>query len=433
MKRLILYILLSTLTVTVFAQSPTTSFDVAGIKVILKPTVKEIISVRMFYRGGVNNYSAANAGIEDMALVAATECGTKKYNKNAFKDLQDQYGIEIGGSSVYDFGTISMNCISKYFNQGWDLFAESIVNPTFDPKELDQVKTKMISDIKQQESDPEDYIENEAIKSAFKDTPYAIDPSGDETTLSKFTSADIKKYYTGILNKNQMFLVVVGKISKEDLIKKITASFAAIPSKPYTPKTYNVPAFTGSSVITKERSVATNYIVGLVNAPKMSSEDYVAYRLAISVLSSNLFREIRTKRNLSYAPGAHQTSGQIPYAIVSVSTTEPKASVEVMVNELKELQEETVSDEGLQQLKGSFITNNYMKEQSSAAMAVGLGQAEIMGSWKIVEELPNKINAATAEQIRDAAKKYISGIKWSYLGDLKSAGDAAAAFNSSVD
>ncbi|HCN83933.1 MAG TPA: hypothetical protein DIT07_10000 [Sphingobacteriaceae bacterium] len=433
MKRLILYILFSSLTVSVFAQSTTTSFDVAGIKVILKPTVKEIVSMRMFYRGGVSNYSAANAGIEDMALVAATECGTKKYNKNAFKDLQDQYGIEIGGSSVYDFGTISMNCISKYFNQGWDLFAESIMNPTFDPRELDLVKTKMISDIKQEESDPENYIENEAIKNAFKDTPYAIDPAGEEATLSKFTSADLKTYYSSILNKNRMFLVVVGKISKEDLIKKITASFASIPAKPYAPKTYAVPVFTTNSLLTKERSVATNYIVGLVNAPKMSSEDYVAYRLAISVLSSNLFREIRTKRNLSYAPGATQTSGQVPYAMVSVSTTDPKASVEVMVNELKRLQEETVSADGLQQLKGSFITNNYMKEQSSAAMAVSLGQSEIMGSWKIVEELPNKINATTAEQIRDAAKKYISGIKWNYLGDLKSANEAMAAFNSPVD
>ncbi len=230
-----------------------------------------------------------------------------------------------------------------------------------------------------------------------------------------------------------MFLVVVGKISKEDLIKKITASFASIPAKPYTPKTIAVPAFTTNSLITKERSVATNYIVGLVNAPKMSNEDYVPYRLAISVLSSNLFREIRTKRNLSYAPGAHQTSGQVPYAMVSVSTTDPKASVEVMVDELKKLQQETVSDDGLQQLKGTFITNNYMKEQSSAAMAVGLGQSEIMGSWKIVEELPNKINAATAEQIRNAAKKYISGIKWNYLGDLKSAAEANTAFNSSAD
>jgi zinc protease len=431
MKRLIFFILFLSVTASIFAQ--TTSFNVAGIKVIFRPTVKEVINVRMFYRGGVSNYTAAQAGIEDLALSATTECGTKKYNKNAYKDFQDQYGIEIGGSSGYDFGTISMNCISKYFDQGWDLLSEAIVNPVFDPRELEFLKAKMINDIKQSESDPDNYIEKLATQNAFKGTPYAVDPSGEESTLSKFTSADVKSYYANLLNKNRMFLVVVGKISKEDLIKKITASFSSIPAKPYTPKTYTPPVFTSNTLVTEARDLATNYIMGITNAPNMSSEDFVPFRLAVSVLSSNLFREIRTKRNLSYAPDATLTNRGMPYASVSVSTTDPKASVEVMVNELKRVQNETVSQESMLQLKGSFITNNYMKEQSSAAMAVTLGQAEIMGGWKMAEELPDKVNAATADQVMNAARKYISGVQWSYLGDLKAANEAKAAFSTPVD
>jgi zinc protease len=432
MKHIILYLFFSSLTIGIFAQT-ITSFDVAGIKVIFKPTVKEIISVRMFYRGGVNNYTASEAGIEDLALSATTECGTKKYNKNAYKDMQDQYGIEIGGSSGYDFGTISMHCISKYFNQGWDLFTEAVVNPIFDPRELELVKTKKITDIKQSESDPDTYIEKLAVQNAFKGTPYAINPDGEEATLSKLTSADVKKYYFDLLNKNRMFLVVVGKISREDLVKKITGSFATIPVKPYTPKVYDVPVFSKNTLVTESRELATNYIMGIFNAPKMSSEDFVPFRLAMSVLSSNLFREIRTKRNLSYAPDASMTNRGMPYGSVSVSTTNPKASVEVMANELRNVRDETISQESLLQLKGSFITNNYIKQQSSTAMAVSLGQSEIMGNWSLSEELPNKVNSTTADQITNAARKYISGVQWSYLGDLKAANEAAQAFSIPVD
>jgi len=430
MKRLLSSIFCLFITAALFAQSATTSFDVGGLKVILRPTVKEIISVRMFYRGGVNNYDASQAGIEDLALSATTECGTKKYNKNAYKDLQDQYGIEIGGSSGYDFGTISMNCISKYFDQGWDLLSEAIMNPIFDPRELDLLKAKMINDIRQAESDPDSYVEKMAVKNAFKGTPYATSPSGEEATISRFSSTDIKNYYSGLLNKNRMFLVVVGKISKDDLIKKITASFASLPSKPYTPKPIVTPVFDSNSLTTEPRDLATNYIMGVVNAPNMASEDFVPFRLAVSVLSSNLFREIRTKRNLSYAPEAFMTNRGMPYASVAVSTTNPSAAVDVMARELRKVKNETVSDESLLQLKGTFITNNYMKEQSSAAMAVSLGQAEIMGGWKIAEELPMKVNSATAEQMMNAARKYINGVKWSYLGDPKAATEAAAAFNS---
>src|SRR4051812_43486588 len=110
------------------AQTETTSFDVEGIKVIFKPTLKDIIKVRMFYRGGVTNYPASQAGIEDFALGAATDCGTKKYSGNIYRDIADKYGINIGSEAEYDYGDIQMECVTKYFTQGWDLFTEAVVN-----------------------------------------------------------------------------------------------------------------------------------------------------------------------------------------------------------------------------------------------------------------------------------------------------------------
>ena len=47
----------------VSAQSETKSFDVDGIKVIFKPTSKNIVNIRLYYRGGVTNYPAEKAGI----------------------------------------------------------------------------------------------------------------------------------------------------------------------------------------------------------------------------------------------------------------------------------------------------------------------------------------------------------------------------------
>lgn len=419
LKFFLLYILFTSISIGAFAQSATTSFDVDGIKVIFKPTVKEIVNVSMFYRGGVSNYAADKAGIEDLALEATTECGTKKYNKNAFKDMQDKYGIEIGGSSGYDYGHIRFQAITKYFNEGWDLFSEAVMNPTFDGREVDLIKVKQISELKQQESSPDARVEDLARKQAFLNTPYAVDPSGEEKTISRFTAADLKSYYQTLLNKNQMFLVVVGKISKEELIKKIKTSFASIPSKPFTAYNYQAPVFNQSKLFTEDRELATNYLTGIINAPTMASEDYVPYRLAINILSGNLFTEIRTKRNLSYAPGANTTNLQMPYSSLYVSTTSPVESASIMLQQLKDLKLQTVTAEGLTNLKNEFFTNSYIKEQSSGAMATSLGQAEILGSWKLAEELPAKINAVTREQITAAAQKFIHGITWSYLGDPK--------------
>ena len=48
-------------------------FSVDGISIILKPTVKDIINVSVYYRGGVTNYEADKAGIEGAALAGTAE------------------------------------------------------------------------------------------------------------------------------------------------------------------------------------------------------------------------------------------------------------------------------------------------------------------------------------------------------------------------
>ncbi len=416
MKVFLIYVTAAFFCCKSVAQTPTTSFNVDGIQVIFKPTVKEIINVSMYFRGGVTNYSSQKAGIENFALMAATECGTKLYSKNAFKNIQDEYGIAISGSSTYDYGTIELNCIAKYLNQGWKLFDEAINNPVFDKREIELVKSKLISGIKQSDSDPDGHIEDLAMKDAFKNTPYAIDPKGTEGLVQSFNQGEIAAYYRNLLNKRRMFLVVVGKISKEDLVKKIHDSFSGLPDNPYQPTTLTAPQFIENTAYKQIKQLATNYIAGVINAPKMSSPEYVPHRLAISFLSGGLFRELRTRLNLSYNPGASVTLLQMPYSTVVASTTDPVAAVEAIVAQIKLLKSGTINEESLKYLKGSYITNNYMKLESSGAIASGLGQAEIMGGWKLSETLPEKVKEATPQQVLDAARKYITGIKWAYLG-----------------
>jgi len=432
MKRTFFNIFLLFISVNLYAQTSAVSFTVAGIKVILKPTVKEVVDVNMYYRGGVANYPATQAGIENIALAATTETGTSKYNANAFKDKADTYGVDIGGTSGYDYGTVSMTCISRFFNEGWDLFAEAVAHPVFNEREISMLKEKVISGVKQAESDPDERIEQLTMLNAFAGTPYAVNPMGDETSLGKLTAQQIKDYYyKKLLNKNRMFIVVVGKISREEITKRITASFASLPAGAYKPFLFAEPAAPGK-LMSEQRQLATNYITGSLNAPKVNSSDYLPFRLAISNLSTRLFREIRTKRNLSYAPYAYTTTRLMPFAVMYVSTTEPKASVEVMIQELKDLRDNGFTEEELSSAKSNFVTNNYVKEESSSAIASALGNAEIMGDWKIADEAAARINKVNLKEMNTVLKKYVGSIRWSYLGDQKLAEAAEAVFQSKI-
>ena len=56
-----------------------------GVKVIVQPSGNEILVVQTVIKGGVQNYPADKAGIENLAINALTECGTVKDDKNSFK------------------------------------------------------------------------------------------------------------------------------------------------------------------------------------------------------------------------------------------------------------------------------------------------------------------------------------------------------------
>jgi zinc protease len=111
-----------------------------------------------------------------------------------------------------------------------------------------------------------------------------------------------------------------------------------------------------------------------------------------------------------------------------VSTTKPKEAVQTMNTLLARVRVMELSEKGLREMKSGYITSNYTKQQSSAAMTASLGRAEILGGWQYEDSLPSLIDNVTVDGIKVAFNKYIVGLRWSYLGNQVLADQAADAF-----
>lgn len=406
----------------------TTEMTVNGLKVILKPSKKQTVSAVMFFKGGTANYTAEREGIENLAISATTECGTAKYNKDMFKDIADKYGIGLGGSSGFDFSYITMSCVKPYFKQGWDLFGAAITTPVFDEKELGMLQQKLITNLKQEEGDPDSKLRKMAMSNTFKGTRYASQPSGTPETLEKFTAKDVTTFYNKtLLNKNRMLLVVVGDITADELKQFVERSFTNLPNAALTTpqlKALDLKIANNNSSI-EERELATNYIMGVMGAPSANAPEFNSYQLAINILRERLFEEVRTKRNLSYAPSAFVRSGMQTYAGIYVTTTKPKEAMEVMVDEIKRLRNGGFTEVDLRDSKSAFATGYFMKNESNGAIAMALGAAEIKSSWKNEETFLDQINAVTLPNMQKTFSTYADGIQWNYLGITAQADKAA--------
>jgi zinc protease len=57
------------------AQQQPYETTVSGVKVIVQPSGNDIVEIQTIIKGGVQNYPAAKAGIESLAITSLTECG----------------------------------------------------------------------------------------------------------------------------------------------------------------------------------------------------------------------------------------------------------------------------------------------------------------------------------------------------------------------
>ena len=388
-----------------------------GIRVILKPSTNNVVSGILFITGGVRNYDLATEGIENMALSVAADGGTAKYPKDKWHDITEQKGISIDASSSYDYSTYDIRTIDKNWNTAFNLLADLVTHPAWDANSFEQIKGATISGLKQQESDPDSKLHKMSITSTFKGTPYESDPDGSPEAVNAMTLDMLKKHYSKIMCRKKLVLVVVGKISMNDLRKEVSTAFASLPEGISDPFVSNPPKVTGNTVTIEEREIATNYIQGIFSAPPTGTRESIAMRVGASILAERLFIEIRTKRNLSYAPSASVAGLFNPYGSVYVSTTDPNAAVQVMMDEIRKIKKEGFTEKELRDKKEGFLTGFYMGQETNSAQALTYGISELRGSWKKAETFKDEVYSLTTQELTDAFRKYASNINWYYLGD----------------
>lgn len=393
---------------------------VNGVKVIVVPSGNEIVQVDLVIKGGVQNYPLEKAGIEKLAMIALTECGTLKNDKNSFKNQLDEVDARIYGSSGRDASHFQLNCIRSDFETVWPLYAEALTMPKFDAKEFERIREEAINNLRAQESNPDAALQKMAMETAFKGMDYSKPVSGTIDNLKKLTAPMTKAYFQSILTRSRIFIVVVGDLQKDEIVKRMTALIYRIPQgKPFVLKrsTY-VPK--ENSFVAKKKDVATNYIMGISAAPATNSKDYFAGTLASGLFYDKAFLEVRTNNGLSYAPAAYISSGLTPYSVMYVTTKEPDKYIAVARNLVDKIKKDGFPADDVKNMKNTYATYQYYNNETNGSLCSMVATSELqMGDWHRAFSLKEDLQKVTPEDVNSVFRRYIGSFTWVYQGDPK--------------
>ncbi|MEO5647789.1 MAG: pitrilysin family protein [Chitinophagaceae bacterium] len=392
--------------------------NIEGVKVIVQPSNNEIVEVLTVIKGGVQNYTLANQGIEALALNALTECGTLKDDKNSYKNKLDKVSARINGNAGQDFSRISLNCIKMDFDVVWPLYVDAITQPLFDQKEFDRIKQDAITNLRAQASQPDYAIGKMAKSIAFAGKDNEKSPEGTEASLKKITAEQAKAHYKNILTRSRITMVVVGEIDRSVLEEKIKSMLSSIPKgQPFSLKKQ---AYTpiGTTFKSEKKDLATNYIQAITGGPLPGSEDFNAFSLAMRIFADRHFLDVRSKNGLSYAPGSWFDGNASSSANISVSTTEPDKYIAVLRSLIDRTKKTGFDADEVKNWKTTYLTSFYYRLETNSAQAASLASNEVVhDNWRRALTFNNDIKKVSVAEVNEAFNKYISNLTWAYQGD----------------
>jgi len=326
-------------------------------------------------------------------------------------------GTTFSVTNQYDYSGLTMTSLKRNYDKSWGLFSDVLLHPEFAQDEIELVRQQIQSNIKSEKDDPDSYVRLITNKLYYNDFPYAVSLNGTEESISAISQDDLQAYHDQNVTKTRGLLVVVGDISPDDVKARVAELATALPveEKPE----FDTGDFTPGppAVKIEQRDLPTNYILGYCPAPAPGTADYPAFTAGMRILHDKLFEEIRTKRNLSYAPASGYSRRATNYGYLYITTTKPDTSIKVMFATVDNMAKNPLPKQDVKNEITSSITRDLMGQETAQAQMGQLAMYELVGNgWQNASEYLVKLKKLTPSDIQKAVSEYTHDYHFGIVG-----------------
>ncbi len=301
----------------------------------------------------------------------------------------------------------------------FDVLSDILLNPLYDPRELEIERGVILQEIGQALDTPDDVVFDWLQEMAFPAQPLGRTILGPAARVRGFGRVDLAGFVEAHYGPERLIVAAAGAVDHEQIMRLAEAAFGALPRG-------RDPVIEPARFATGERREAkaleqVHFTLGLEGPGYRSDDLYTAQIFASTLgggMSSRLFQEVREKRGLCYTifaqAGAFEETGLITlYA--GTSPGQVGALARVVVDELKRAGEDMREAE-VARARAQMKSGLLMGLESASNRAERL--ARVVAIWNRVpplRETVERIDAVTTDKVR------------AFAGELAGQGRAAMA------
>jgi zinc protease len=374
------------------------------------------VSVRLAVRGGTAADPKGKEGLAQLLSETLKEGTASRTSRLIAEELQAVGGAltaEVDDDALY----LSANGVATGVDTVLTVLADVARNASFPAQEVELAKANALQQLQVQASTPNFLAEKVFASAIYGKHPYHV-VAPEPAVISAATPESLKKEFSRRFRPASSLLVITGAFDPEAVSKTVTKVFGGWKSAgPALPETPPVVSAKGREILFVSRpgSVQSTLLVGRIGPQRATPEFYSAV-VANSVygngFASRLMANIREDKGYSYSPGSALLVAQRGGLLRVRAQVRNEVTAAALLEIIYELDRMGVTDVAADELKtaqrfqsGSFL----LRSQSQDAFAALLGSYWVVGlPPEAVSEFVPKVNAVTAEQVREAGKKLFS-------------------------
>jgi zinc protease len=373
-----------------------------------------LVSFRAVFLGGLLSEQEKENGISNFVARMLNK-GTKRMDAEAIAEEIESLAGSVSGFSGRDSLGLTGEAVSWNFLPVFEIFSDILLHPTFPEEYVEKTRQDMLAAIKNQEDSLAHVAFRLQWKALYPCHPYGMDVLGTLESVKNISREDLLAYYRKHAVSQNLVLAIVGDIDRMQAREVVERALMGLRNEPFLRSVEACDA-PPQQKATQEVSAEKQQAHILVGARGARHAEPDKYRLDVleAVLSGQggrLFTELRDQQSLAYSVTAIHREALNPGLFTLYMATSPdkrEVALDGMLQQLKRIREEAISEEELERAKNYLIGTYEVGIQTNSAQASAMAFNERYGlGYQEYMRYPQRIEEVTAEEVQQAAAKYL--------------------------
>ena len=397
----------------------------------IQNTEVPLVQFEIVVDGGELMEDINKVGVANLMARMMTQ-GTTKKTPQELEEAIQQLGASINVSANAEDVRIGVNTLAKNYDATLALVEEILFEPRWDAKEFDLLKQSTISQIRQQQANPNAIAQSNFNRLIYgKDNIRSRNILGTIDSVNAITIDDLKAFYAKNISPSVARMHVVGALDKAKISRSLKGINGRWAAKKVEMPVYATPPPPAKSQVyfydvpdAKQSVLRFGYPALAATDPDYYPATVMNYILGGGGFASQLTQQLREGKGYTYGinSGFSGTKSPGPFLIGSGVRTNVTLESAQLVKTILQDFGRNYSEKDMETTKGFLIKSNARAFETAGAKLNMLENISKYG-WKYDYVKGNEliVKGMTVKQIQDLSQKYLNPDKmiWLVVGDAK--------------